>query len=85
MKEEGRAECISKSEEERDKYRELVLCPNGSRDCMDDGQGLGLALHARLEEAAQVKAKTTAPRNKNNSRVRREERCQENSRSLSQR
>ena len=43
-----------KPKDERQKFQELVLCPTGSREWMDDGQEGGLeALQAREEAAAE--------------------------------
>ena len=56
----GWAGWVPKSEDERQKFQELVLCPDGSREWVNDGQAGGLeGLQARLE-AAQVKKTTTA-------------------------
>ena len=56
---------IPKCEDERQKFQELALCLNGSREWIGDEQEGGLeTLQARLKEsAAEVKATTTATRN----------------------
>ena len=53
------------SEDERQRLKKQVLCPEGSRAWVDDGlEGRVESLQERLE-AAEVKAATTATRNKN--------------------
>ena len=54
------------SEDEERKFKELCLCPEGSRSWCDANEGSGLdALQARLEGAVvEVKATTLASRNK---------------------
>ena len=54
-------------EDEERKFQELCLCPDGSRSWCDDDEVGGLeALQARLEGAeVEIKAATTASRNKN--------------------
>ena len=65
----GWAGWIPKSEGEKLKFQELVLCPNGSRDWINDGgQGALETQQARLEGAA-VKATATASRNKNKFKI----------------
>ena len=55
------------SEDEERKFKELCLCPDGSRSwCDDDAVGGLEALQARVEGAAvEIKATTLASRNKN--------------------
>ena len=69
--EEGLGGVDSKSEDEKRKFQEFVLCPNWSRDWVGGGQEGGLeALQAKLEDAAaKVKATTTATSNKNKFKV----------------
>ena len=63
----GWAGCIPRSEVEKSKFQELVLCPSGDTTDIrkDEHDGL-VAQQERLEEAAAaVKATTTAVRNRN--------------------
>ena len=62
---EGWAALILQSEEERQKFKQRVLCPEGSRARVDGGQVGGLESLQRRLEAAAVKATTPATRDKN--------------------
>ena len=59
---------IVKSEDNRQKFQELVLCPGGSRGWVGQEGGLEV-LQERLEGAAAVTATTTSTRNKHKFKI----------------
>ena len=67
----GWAGWIPQTENDRQKFQELVHCPAGSCEWMNDcGEGGLEVSQARLEgAAAEVKATTTANRNKNKFKI----------------
>ena len=59
-----------KSEEETQKFKDSVLCLEGSRAWVDSGQdGRLVSLQERLEAKAAVEATRTAGRHKNNFKI----------------